>query len=190
MKFFNGRATGLGFASRDDSAASSNVCKMQESMMIATRETSRNYRDVRRTPSQLPPKRAVDSSAAARDSGNRDVGPLEFVEHVETTVLRHQSWWRFLGLYAVIAGVSTFDACLALRYRAELIYTELNFVGKYLLRLVDGDPTLFLSLKFLGTMVTLGVLMHLYLFRPKWGLTVGTALATFQLGLLAFLMLA
>ncbi|MBI5758020.1 MAG: hypothetical protein HZA46_05835 [Planctomycetales bacterium] len=105
-------------------------------------------------------------------------------------LVRHHDWRRFCALWLLIGVVSAIDVYLTLRFRDDLLYNEENRIGLYLMKLNGGDPSLFLSLKFLGTILSLGILVNVFLCRPKWGMLVAKCVAAFQVGLLMYLTLA
>lgn len=96
-------------------------------------------------------------------------------------------WPQFFALWQIIGCVSAYDAFLAMKYRDELVYMERNLLGRVLLSLNDGDPAIFLGVKFLGTTFVLGVLANVYHSRPQRGMVIAKAVATFQIALLAYL---
>lgn len=103
-----------------------------------------------------------------------------------------QNWPQFFVLWQIIGCVSAYDAFLAMKLRSELagpLGSEQNWMGQWLLTLDGGDPALFLGVKFLGTIMVLGILINLYHNRPQWGLLVARGVATFQMLLLAYLTL-
>ncbi len=103
---------------------------------------------------------------------------------------RIQGWPQFFVLWQIIGCVSAFDAYLAMKYRDELFEEERNPLGQLLLILNQGDPALFLGVKFMGTMMVLGILVNIYHSRPQWGLAIAKGVAAYQLSLLAYLTLA
>lgn len=100
---------------------------------------------------------------------------------------RIRSWPRFFVLWQVIGVISAYDAFLAMKYRDELPYIESNFIGQLLLLVNGDDPAVFLGVKFLGTIMVLGILANLYHTRPRWAMSVAYGVAGFQVGLWAYL---
>lgn len=94
---------------------------------------------------------------------------------------------RFLGLWLFIAAVSSYDAYLLVRHSDSIMYLESNPLGVYLLKLADGDVSVFVNCKAAGTVVVLGLLLGLYRRCRHWAIPVVQALAVFQLGLLLYL---
>ncbi len=101
--------------------------------------------------------------------------------------LRIQGWTQFFVLWQIIGCVSAYDAFLAMKYRDKLHSLEQNLVGRLLLILNDGDPALFLGVKFLGTTMVLGILANIYHSQPQWGMAIAKGVAAFQIVLLAYL---
>ncbi len=95
----------------------------------------------------------------------------------------------FIALWLFLIFVSVFDGYLCVRFRHELHKTELNPVGRILIRLNGGQVWLMLAAKFLGTVIAATIVLLIYGRRPRLGITVAGALATLQLGLLLFLLL-
>jgi hypothetical protein len=95
----------------------------------------------------------------------------------------------FPALWLFIGAVSSYDAYLTIKYEDSIAAMELNPLGQYLLQQNDGDAALFMAMKFVGTIVVLGVLNLIHRARPQWGLWMTGSVATFQGGLLGFLSL-
>jgi hypothetical protein len=100
----------------------------------------------------------------------------------------------FMALWMIVGFVSAYDSYLTLKYCESLHVHELNPIGRWLMGLEWHKPSpdpagtaLFLACKFAGTVVVLGVLILLYRYRERMGLTVAGSLALFQLGLGMFL---
>lgn len=96
----------------------------------------------------------------------------------------------FLLFWLFIIFVSVFDGFLALRYRHELHRTELNPVGRLLIHLNDNQVWLLLAAKFAGTVAVATAVLLIHSRWPRLGLAIATALASLQLCLLLFLLLA
>ena len=86
--------------------------------------------------------------------------------------LRTQNGPQFFVLWQIIGCVSAYDAFLAMKYRNELWQMEQNLLGRLLLFINDGDPSIFLGVKFLGTTMALGILASLYHSQPKRGIVI------------------
>ena len=104
--------------------------------------------------------------------------------------LHIQNWPQFFVLWQIIGCVSAYDAFLTMKYRNELFEEEQNPLGRLLLFTNDGDPALFIGVKFLGTIMVLGILANLFHSRPQWGLAIAKGVAAFQMILLAYLTLS
>ena len=101
--------------------------------------------------------------------------------------LSAQDGWQFFVLWQIIGSVSAYDAFLAMKYRNELWQLEQNLLGRLLLFINNGDPSIFLGVKFLGTTMALGILASLYHSQPKRGLMIAKGVAGFQMLLAAYL---
>lgn len=158
--------------------------------MFTSIEASKAARRTDELASGEPSVSAAEQVGFARVLGNPPRHPQHLHRNSELTTNRQQGRLRFLVLWVVIAAVSAFDVYVALRHEADLFYTERNLIGRYLLHLDGGRPSLFLSMKFLGSMLLLGILTNIYHCRPKLGLMIAIGVATFQLGMLAYFTLA
>lgn len=157
--------------------------------MFATMEATRDDDETLELEPRRSSKRATEEWCDAQDLDNAANVTLRGWPRVRTAQQRIQSWPKFFVLWQVIGIVSAYDAFLAMKFQAELPFMERNHLGRFLLTVEDGDPALFLATKFLGTMMVLGILANLYHTRPRWGMTVAWGVASFQVGLLAFLTL-
>jgi hypothetical protein len=95
----------------------------------------------------------------------------------------------FPGLWLFIGLVSAFDTYLTVKFQDSLEIEELNPLARMLLQLDGWDPALFIGVKFLGSVMVLGILAALHLSDRRIGLVIATAIASFQLGLLGYLVL-
>jgi hypothetical protein len=95
----------------------------------------------------------------------------------------------FPGLWLFIGLVSAFDTYLTVKFQETLEIEELNPLARMLLQLDGWDPALFIGVKFLGSVMVLGILAALHLSDRRIGLVIATAIASFQLGLLGYLVL-
>jgi len=139
---------------------------------------------------QNSPRRfSAETQKDARDSDNTADRVRQHENAVVTAGWSAGKWPQFFALWQIIGGVSAYDAFLAMKYRDELVYMERNLLGRMLLSLNDGDPSVFLGVKFVGTTFVLGVLANVYHSRPQRGLVIAKAVATFQIALLAYLTL-
>ena len=132
---------------------------------------------------------AAKTRTDAQDMDNASELAQQHNARVNLAGLRIQNWPQFFVLWQIIGCVSAYDAFLAMKYQAELRQMERNEIGRLLLKLNDGDPAIFLGVKFLGTMMVLGILANLYHSRPQWGMVIAKGVAAFQMVLLAYLTL-
>jgi len=95
----------------------------------------------------------------------------------------------FAVLWLFIATVSAFDTYLTVRFHDSLIALELNPFARILLRMADWEPSLLVGMKFFGSVLVLGILTLLQDRSRRFGLPITAGVASFQLGLLAFLVL-
>ncbi len=96
----------------------------------------------------------------------------------------------FPGLWLFIALVSAIDSYLTIKFQTYLCHLEANPLARMLLRLDGWDPSLLIGSKFFGSILVLGILTILHLQNRRVGLLVTAALASFQLWLLGYLVLA
>lgn len=101
----------------------------------------------------------------------------------------HRAFYLFACLWLFVIFVSVFDGYLAVRYRHELPRTELNPLGRWLIRLNDDQVWLLVAAKFTGTIAAATAVLLLFSRRPKAGMVVVAAMAAFQLWLLLYLLL-
>jgi len=100
------------------------------------------------------------------------------------------SVWSYL---AIISTVAVYDMHLTIRYSLSLKQYEQNPIGRWLMNLDQlgmnaiPDLTLFLSLKALGTISVLIVIVGLVRWRARVGHPVGFGVATFQIALAYYL---
>jgi hypothetical protein len=106
-----------------------------------------------------------------------------------TARLSHHLAALFVALWLFVIFVSVFDGYLVVRFRHEMHQTELNPLGRILIRLNGGQVWLLLAAKFVGTVATATVVLLLYGRWPRLGITVAGVVAGFQLWLLLFLLL-
>lgn len=160
--------------------------------MFATLEAWKCFSRVVQVPQRWVAIDAAELRNDAQESDKRLKGTQQFAQAREITGFRIQHWRQFFALWQVIGCVSAYDAFLAMKYHKELAGPagmEENWVGRWLLSLDGNDPSLFLGVKFLGTILVLGILTNLYLSRPRRGLAVARGVAVFQMMLLAYLVL-
>ena len=106
--------------------------------------------------------------------------------------------WQFatlsvLSYLAIISTVAVYDMLLTIRYSVSLKQYEQNPLGRWLMNLDQlgmntlPDLTLFLSLKVLGTISVLIVIVGLVRWRARVGHPVGLGVAAFQIALACYL---
>jgi len=94
---------------------------------------------------------------------------------------------------AIISTVAVYDMLLTIRYSVSLKQYEQNPIGRWLMNLDQlgmntlPDLTLFLSLKVLGTISVLIVIVGLIRWRARVGHPVGLGVAAFQIALACYL---
>lgn len=103
--------------------------------------------------------------------------------HAFATTLIFPALWLFIGM------VSSWDAYLTIKYREHICSLESNPVGRLLLRLDGGEPSLFIGAKFLGTILVLGLLVAFFRYNRRLGYLLTGSIAAFQFGLLCYLAL-
>lgn len=86
-----------------------------------------------------------------------------------------------------IAGVSLFDAWLIAVHADLITETEQNPIGKYLLEIGNGDITLFVIAKAVGTLVVLTALIALWKFLRPIAFPVVNGITSIQVWLLWYL---
>ena len=107
---------------------------------------------------------------------------------------RRSQWLRitpsallFTCVMLFVGAVSVYDGYLVVRTGAEICQFEQNPVGLFLIHLNHGDPSLFLMVKAVGTLVVLAVMTVLYRRCQRIAFPVASAIMLFQTGLLIFL---
>jgi hypothetical protein len=101
----------------------------------------------------------------------------------------HCSFFVFACLWLFVIFVSVLDGYLAVRYRDELPRTELNPLGRWLIRMNGGQVWLLVAAKFAGTIAAATAALLLFGRWPRAGMVVVAAMAAFQLWLLLYLLL-
>ncbi len=155
--------------------------------MFATSESLKRFSLTTSVEQRRPRIYAAESRHDAQELDNSSELAQQQTTVAKIAGLRIKNWPRFFVLWQIISCISAYDAFLAMKYRDELFPMEQNLMGRLLLTLNDGDPALFLVVKFLGTTMVLGILANLYHIRPQWGMTIAKCVAAFQVALLAYL---
>lgn len=96
----------------------------------------------------------------------------------------------FAAFWLFVVFVSVVDCLLIVVYRDTIALLERNPVGSTLLEWANGHIGPFVLAKLTGTLLVGTLLLLLYWRKPRWGLPVAAALASFQLWLLWFLFCA
>ena len=149
-----------------------------------------------------PADASIDLPLARRSSGGDYLPPRHEGIVAERTLRRVPvpfawDWVRmslcqkmiFPGLWLFIGLVSAFDTYLTVKFQDSLEIEELNPLARMLLQLDGWDPALFIGVKFVGSVMVLGILTALHVADRRIGLVIATAIASFQLGLLGYLVL-
>jgi hypothetical protein len=89
-----------------------------------------------------------------------------------------------------VAAVSVHDAVLVVVNHEIISEVEQNPVGKWLLDVQGGEVWLFVFLKLAGTALVCAVLVTIYQRSPRFAMITVIPLATFQMLLLSYLMIA
>jgi hypothetical protein len=105
---------------------------------------------------------------------------------MEQAAVRRQAA-LFCGLWLFIIVVSVIDGLLVWQHRYQILNTELNPIGRYLIIANGGRVWYLLGLKFAGTVVACGLLLLIRQRSLRLGLIVAAAVAGLQLCLLLFL---
>ena len=93
----------------------------------------------------------------------------------------------FEFLCFVIAIISAIDLYFIGKTRTIIQESEENPLGLYLIRLDNGDISLFIAVKFLGTLLALYVLFKLHRLQFKYILLITWVIAIAQILLLIYL---
>lgn len=90
-------------------------------------------------------------------------------------------------LMLIIVSVSIYDTYWTFKTADVILDYEKNPIGVMLIEADDGDVALFMTLKMIGTMIVILAIPLLYIFKKKWGLTVASFVASFQIALFFYL---
>jgi len=88
---------------------------------------------------------------------------------------------------AIIIIVSSIDVYWLSHNRDNILQYEKNPLGLYLIELDQGEVSLFIACKFLGTYIVVGILYGLFPRYPRKILAVSVAVAAVQILLLIYL---
>ncbi len=92
-----------------------------------------------------------------------------------------------VGLLAFVTYVQAYDMYWAIKLQKTLYENELNPVGRWLMEVDNGDVSLFMASKLVGTVLALSLASLLCVRNYRLGLIVCCAFALFQGFLLWFL---
>jgi len=109
---------------------------------------------------------------------------------MEQAAAGRQTAALFGGLWLFIIVVSAIDGFLVWQHRQQILNTELNPWGRFLILANGGDVWFMLAVKFVGTVVACGMLLLIRRWSTRLGLVIAGAVASLQLCLLLFLFLA
>ena len=87
----------------------------------------------------------------------------------------------------IIAVVSAIDIYWLSRNRSSITMYEMNPIGQYLLKLDNGDVSLFILVKILGTNLVIAILYTLKYFNIKYTYIIAASLTLIQILLLLYL---
>ncbi len=87
----------------------------------------------------------------------------------------------------VIAAISVHDAALIVLNDDVIMEAERNPVGRWLLELAGGHVFPFVIVKLIGTTTVCALILAMLRYWPRRALTVSSAIAFFQVGLLTYL---
>lgn len=131
--------------------------------------------------------------ASFRSLLDRIVG-VELFRGGSRELLRKSHTYALMVAYLlIVAAVSLYDMMLTVKYAISLKYLEQNPLGRWMMRLDElenGNPpdlTLFLSVKSLGTVLVMGVIVALIRYRSRLGHPVAIGVSIFQLMLAWYL---
>lgn len=79
------------------------------------------------------------------------------------------------------------DTYLTVYLQFILQESEQNPIACFILDMTNWNVSLFIGIKMFGTILVLGTLALLFLWKKKWGMTAAYAIAIFQTGLLFYL---
>jgi hypothetical protein len=137
---------------------------------------------------------AIEIAALEASDGipNPSDGPLSPWERARVRVLpsRDHRDRFFLTLWLFIIFVSVVDGFLVYEHRWFITDNEMNPMGRALLFLNQGNIWYLLTVKFIGTVASCGLLLLIHRYYRRAAIPVASAVAAFQLALLLFLSFA
>lgn len=87
----------------------------------------------------------------------------------------------------IVITISAIDMYWLSKNKDGIVESEKNPIGRYLIELDDGDVSLFIFWKFMGTFTVIYFLQQYFMKRSRTALLIVAAVATFQLLLLSYL---
>lgn len=88
---------------------------------------------------------------------------------------------------SIIVCISAIDLYWLSKNRVVIVAMEQNPLGKWLLHADNGDVSLFILCKFLGTFVVIGSIYFLKFYKTKYAKTVAITISIIQIILLCYL---
>jgi hypothetical protein len=90
-------------------------------------------------------------------------------------------------MWLAIGVISSIDLYWSIVYQSQLYEIELNPLGRFLIAMDNGQVSLFMAVKMLGTIAVLGALVVLYHWRRSTAWPVMTSIFVFQSLLLVYI---
>ena len=90
-------------------------------------------------------------------------------------------------MWLAIGVISSIDLYWSIVYQSQLYEIELNPLGRFLIAMDNGQVSLFMAVKMLGTIAVLGALVVLYHWRRSTAWPVMTSIFVFQSVLLVYI---
>ena len=87
----------------------------------------------------------------------------------------------------LIAVISVHDAALVVLNDDVIMQSEQNPMGRWMLNIADGEVFLFVAVKLLGTTTVCTLILAMLRYWPRKAVTISSAVACFQVGLLTYL---
>src|SRR5271170_1744343 len=117
---------------------------------------------------------------------SREQRPARGALDARSTTLNQPSGWTpfFTGALLFVGAVSFYDGYLVLRTGDMIQDFEKNPLGLYLIKIDNGNPSVFLRVKAAGTILALTGLSFLHRHSKRIATPIAFALSLFQTGLL------
>ncbi len=100
---------------------------------------------------------------------------------------RGKVWFWSMCLF--VGAVSAYDGWLLVRNQEVILAVEENPLCRWLIELDQGNVGLLLQFKAAGTAAVVLALKVIHVFSARWSVLITIAIALFQAGLLAYLMI-